>query len=184
MTAQASLPILNRPLAAHDLDHQRVTFRDGQRPDQSPVFARNELFIPAPPERVWAWLVRPARWPDFYGNAKDIAVEGQGELALGTKFHWTTFGVRAHTVIEELVPNERLSWSGRGLGSTAYHGWVIARVSGGSFVVTEETQQGIVVSLGRAFLRRGLLKWHQRWLEGLARAAERGGPSSIAGTIA
>jgi hypothetical protein len=64
------------------------------------------------------------------------------------------------------------SWSGRGLGST-FHGWVIEPRDGGCAVVTEETQQGFVASAGRMFLRRGLLKWHPRWLEGLALVSAR-----------
>ena len=44
---------------------------------------------------------------------------------------------------------------------------------GGTRVVTEETQHGWVPFLGRWYLRRGLLKWHQRWLEGLAERAAR-----------
>jgi hypothetical protein len=148
-----------------------VLFPAGQRPEESPIFARNELFIAAPAERIWEHLVRAASWPDFYDNAKDIDIEGGSpDLALGTKFHWTTFGVRVHTTIGEFIPGRRLSWSGHALGSTAFHGWVITPVEGGCMVVTEETQQGFVPSVGRLFLRRGLLKWHQRWLEGLARA--------------
>ena len=42
---------------------------------------------------------------------------------------------------------------------------------GGCLVTTEETQQGFVPSVGRFLLRGGLLKWHQRWLEGLAKVA-------------
>jgi hypothetical protein len=38
-------------------------------------------------------------------------------------------------------------------------------------VITEETQQGFVASVGRWMLRRGLLRWHQRWLEGLGAVA-------------
>jgi hypothetical protein len=150
----------------------QVVFPAGKRAEESPIFTRNELFIAAPAERIWALLVRAARWPDFYGNAKDIDIEGGSpDLALGTKFHWTTFGVRVHTVIDEFVPLRRLSWSGHALGSTAFHGWVITPAPGGCVVVTEETQQGFVPSVGRIFLRKGLLKWHQRWLEGLASAA-------------
>jgi acetyl esterase/lipase len=152
-----------------------VTFPEGYRREQSPVFARNELFVPAPAERVWEWLVKAGRWPEFYGNARDVEIEGGSELEKGTLFHWTTFGIRAHTTVTELVPNERLSWSGKGLGSTAYHGWVLRPCEGGCYVITEETQQGFVVSVGRAILRRGLLRWHQRWLEGLSRVAVRGG---------
>jgi hypothetical protein len=128
-----------------------------------------------PPKRMERSL-EASRWPEFYGNVKDIELEGGGsELRRGARFHWTTFGVRVHTVIEELEPNRRLAWSGRGLGSTAYHGWVLVPKDGGTLVITEETQQGSVASIARWFLRRGLLTWHQRWLEGLARVSEADG---------
>jgi hypothetical protein len=146
-----------------------VAFPEGKRREQSPVYTRNELFIASPAERIFAALIRAADWPSYYGNAKDIEIEGGGpDLALGTKFHWTTFGVRVHTTIEEFVLNRRLAWSGHGLGSTAYHGWLIEPKEGGCLVTTEETQQGFIPSVGRVFLRGGLLKWHQRWLGGLA----------------
>jgi acetyl esterase/lipase len=164
------------PSLASRFQNIGVTFPEGYRREQSPVFARNELFVPAPAERVWEWLVKARRWPEFYGNAKDVEIEGGNELGHGTVFHWTTFGFRAHTTITELIPNERLSWSGKGLGATAYHGWVLRPCEGGCYVITEETQQGFVVSVGRAILRRGLLKWHQRWLEGLSSVAVQGGP--------
>jgi hypothetical protein len=179
MNARAAVASTPRPSPASPYAALGVRFPDGKRRDESPVFARNELFLPAAPEAVWGWLLRAERWPEYYGNAKDIVVEGGPDLALGTKFRWTTFGVRAHTVIEELVPFERLSWSGRGFGGTAYHGWVIAAAPGGCHVITEETQQGALVSLARAFLRRGLLTWHQRWLDGLGAVAAKGHPRLV-----
>ena len=170
----SSTPISNLELAHDHAIHAnvKVFFPEGQQEDQSPVFSRNELFIAAPSGKVWSCLVRAKNWPQWYGNAKDVEIDGDGDqLRLGTCFHWTTFGIRAHTTITEFVPNERLSWRGKGLGATAYHGWVVRACEGGCYVVTEETQQGFVVSLARNLLRRGLLKWHQRWLEGLARVA-------------
>jgi hypothetical protein len=177
MTAQATIQKL-KPTGslATQFENAGVTFPEGYRPDQSPVFARNELFVPAPAERVWAWLLRAERWPEFYGNAKNVEIEGGSDLKLGTLFHWTTFGFRAHTTITELVPNERLSWRGKGLGASAYHGWVIRPCEGGCYVITEETQQGFIVRILRATLRNGLEKWHQLWLEGLSRVALRGLP--------
>ena len=149
-----------------------VSFPNGKTKTESPIFTHNELFIAAPAERIFSALVRATEWPTFYANAKKIVLDGGArELTLGTLFHWTTFGVRVHTTVEELVPNRRLSWSGRALGSTAYHGWVFEPEDGGCLVITEETQQGFVPSIGRWFLRGGLLKWHQRWLEGLAKVA-------------
>jgi hypothetical protein len=92
------------------------------------------------------------------------------------RFTWTTFNVRVDTTVVECVPSERLAWRGKTVGGTGYHGWVIERTAAGCRVVTEETQRGIVPSLARWYLRRGLLTQHQRWLEGLARAAVAGMP--------
>lgn len=154
-----------------------VVFPSGQRPDQSPVYAKNELLVAAPSEHIWAWLVRAHRWPEWYANAKDVEIDGGArELSLGAPFHWTTFGLRVRTVVEEFVPLRRLAWSGKVLGASAYHGWVITPSVGGCLVVTEETQQGILPRLGQPILRRGLVRWHQRWLEGLARMASSGTP--------
>ena len=149
-----------------------VNFPQGRRKEESPVYARNDLFIPAPADRVWACLIRAGRWHEWYGNVKNVQIEGGGQdLAPGARFHWTTSGVRVHTTVDQFVPNHSLTWSGTALGCSAYHGWIIRAVPGGCLVVTEETQQGIIPFLARGFLSRGLLKWHQRWLEGLAEMA-------------
>jgi len=153
-----------------------VEFPEGQRPSESPIYTRNTLMIAAPAERVWAWLIVPKRWPEFYANATRIEVEGGDRLAPGTLFHWNTLGLRVHTTVQQFVPNQRLSWAGHGMGAAAYHGWVIEPRPGGCLVVTEETQQGFLASVSRLFVRRSLLKWHQRWLEGLAQVAAGGMP--------
>ena len=157
----------------------RVRWPAGCAPDGAPVYTLNQLAVSAPPERVWAWLVRPGAWPSYYGNASNVRfVDGGGpELRLGSVFRWRTFGVTVETIVTELVPNERLTWTGKTAGGTGCHGWVIVGTATGCQVVTEETQRGIVPSLGRWFLCRGLLSQHQRWLEGLARVAAGGSPA-------
>ena len=155
----------------------RVVWPTDAHPDVCPVYSFNEIETSAPPERVWGWLVRAGRWPEFYKNATRVEIQdGASDLEGGVLFSWTTFGVRANTAVVECVPGRRLAWTGKGLGATAYHGWVITPRGTGSHIVTEETQRGGIASLGRIFLRSGLHKWHQRWLEGLARMAEAGWP--------
>lgn len=146
------------------------------RPEGAPVFAVNEIPVAAPPARVWAWLVRPLTWPTYYRNAWNVRFEDGGgpELVLGSRFAWTTFYVRVTTTVVELEPHRRLAWSGRAPGGVGYHGWVIEPTADGCRVVTEETQRGLVPSLGRVVLRHGLEREHQRWLVGLARMAESG----------
>jgi len=150
----------------------------GLHPDEAPVYTRNALDISAPPGIVWTWLVRAARWPEWYGNCKNLKFvsEPGPDLKPGTVFEWTTFGVRVRTRVEEFEPPSRLAWLGTGPGARGYHGWLIERTGEGCRVVTEETQRGIVPSLGRWFLQRALLRQHQIWLEGLARLARSGPP--------
>src|SRR5215475_235774 len=159
---------------------ETVQFPDGAGRDESPVHAINQLLIPAPPERIWPWLIRASRWPEWYANARGVVIDGGGlDLSPGVQFHWTTLGVRVHTTVEEFVPGRRLAWSGRGLGATAYHGFVLTPVEGGTLVTTEEMQRGLIASLARIHLRAALRKWHQRWLEGLALKASGPTPDAV-----
>ena len=157
----------------------RTRWPADSRPDGAPVYTYNAIDVAAPPERVWAWLVRATAWPSYYDNASNVRfVDGGGpDLAPGTRFTWTTFNVRVDTLVTEFEPCSRLAWRGKTLGGSGYHGWVIEPTGQGCHVITEETQRGIVPSLGRWFLRPGLLGQHQRWLEGLARVASAGMPT-------
>src|ERR1700684_2787888 len=68
----------------------------GMEPEHSTVYARNEIVIPAEPERIWRWLCRAQRWPEWYSNCGWIRLRDEAgpDLALGTHFVWKTFGVR------------------------------------------------------------------------------------------
>ncbi|WP_292585566.1 hypothetical protein [Mesorhizobium sp.] len=80
-------------------------------------------------------------------------------------------------VVTECVPGHRLARAttvdGDETGSSAYHGWVITPTADGCHVLTEETQQGswFLEELGRKH-PGALYRYHQLWVERLARAAE------------
>ncbi|MFC0002726.1 SRPBCC family protein [Micromonospora siamensis] len=149
----------------------------GLTPDRAPVHTRNELLVPLPPARVWQRLVAAPAWPDWYAGARDVALPaGRGELGPGVVFDWTTLGVRVRCRVDLWRPYAALGWSGRALGSTGHHRWLLTAEGDGTRVVTEEVQAGPVPAVGRWWLRRSLLGWHQRWLAGLA-----GGPGTAPG---
>jgi hypothetical protein len=143
-------------------------------PAASPVFSHNEIRTSLPPERLWPVLIDAVDWPRWYSNARKVSVgSGQRRLGDGTTFRWTTFGLRVTSTVREFVPPSRLAWDGRALGSRGYHRWEIRSTGdGGSVIVTEEVQRGFAVRLIAPFMRRGLHRQHQRWLEGLVRVAE------------
>jgi uncharacterized protein YndB with AHSA1/START domain len=138
------------------------------RPGTAPVHVRNEIDVPAPPEKVWAWLVRAPTWPQWYSNAKNIVLEGNGtELTGGTSFRWTTFGVRLRSTVREFAPPSRLAWDARGSGVEAYHAWLLTPTPQGCHVLTEETQYGSLARLSRRLQPHRMEEGHQSWLESL-----------------
>jgi|SRR5581483_5512705 len=149
----------------------------GFEPDKARVFAHNEIAIAAPPERVWRWLIRAARWPQWYGNSADITfLSGSPpDLALHTDFRWKTFGAKVTSRVLVFDPPHELGWDARGL-LDAYHGWLIEPEGEGCRVITEETQNGLLPLLAWWYLRPMLLRGHQNWIESLKRQAEAGEP--------
>jgi uncharacterized protein YndB with AHSA1/START domain len=145
-------------------------------PARAPVHVSNVIDAAAPPEAVWAWLIRAPLWPFWYPNASNVVLAGgASELALGVSFTWRTFGVAIRSTVVELEPCQRIAWNAFGLGVDAYHAWEITATPGGSNVLTEETQYGWAARLGSAVFPRRMSKGHQLWLERLSEKA-RGGP--------
>ena len=160
--------------------HPAIRWPEGLAPALAHVHTVNVLDVAVSPAQLWPWLVRATRWPDYYGNARRVRLAGDAdELALGLAFHWWTFGVPVRTVVDDLAPHARLAWRGAGLGARGYHAWLLEPTPTGTRVITEETQRGAAVWLGRPLLRRGLVRWHQRWIEGLAAAAALGHPDHV-----
>lgn len=150
------------------------------RPGNSPVHVKNERFIHAPPEVVWAWLIRARLWPNWYSNASNLtflAGGGPDDLALGTCFRWRTFWIMVQSNVLEFEPSARIAWDAKGMGVAAYHGWILTASEGGCRVVTEECQHGWGARLLHFFMPRRMSKKHHAWLAGLAKQAALGLPA-------
>jgi Polyketide cyclase / dehydrase and lipid transport len=146
--------------------------------DRAVVSVRNEILIPAAPSRVWQWLCRATRWPEWYSNCSWIRIrEDAGpDLKLNTPFVWKTFGVRVRSVVKVFEPYSELGWDATAFGLRAFHGWELTPTDDGCRVVTEERQVGALTTMGRWYLRRALLREHQNWLESLRRMSIGGDP--------
>ncbi|MFI6130672.1 SRPBCC family protein [Micromonospora sp. NPDC051141] len=140
----------------------------GREPARCPVHTRNEAFVPLPPQAVWQRLVDATAWPSWYPNARRVVVTGAPVLGPGVEFRWTTLRVRVRCVVDRWEPYRLLGWTGRAVGSSGHHRWVLTPAPGGTRVVTEETQTGLLPHLAAPVLTRSLLRWHQRWLDGIA----------------
>jgi hypothetical protein len=155
-----------------------IRWPDEHTPERSAFLAVNELQIPAEPDLIWAWLCRADLWPTYYSNAKFIKhLDGPWpRLELGSRFRWWSFGAFVTSEVVEYEPEERISWDAKVLGGRGYHGWVLRRQGGGTFVRTEETQKGPGIQVVKPVLRPMMVRLHQRWLEGLSKIAAEGPP--------
>ncbi len=146
-----------------------IQWPEGFRPDDYPVHAFNELFIPAAAEKIWKHLTAAERWPEWYGNCKWIRINGgQARLSDRAHFTWKTFNVKVSSNVLVYRPYQDLGWDARGFGFRGFHGWRLIPQPGGTLVVTEEVQGGLGPRLISPLILRGLLTQHQKWLQGLA----------------
>jgi uncharacterized protein YndB with AHSA1/START domain len=154
------------------------TWPDEHTPEASAFHAVNELLMPAEPEVVWAWLVRPELWSSYYGNARLVKHLGGPwpKLELGSRWRWLTFGAFITSEVVEYEPGQRLAWSAKSLAGSGHHAWVLRRQAGDTFVHTEETQKGLGMQIIKPVLRPMMVRLHQRWLEGLSKVAAEGAP--------
>ncbi len=160
-------------------DEPHIAWPPKFEPEQAPIHVRNELDSNCEPGRLFAWLIRAGRWPEWYTNSRNVQLpEGALDLRLGMQFRWRTFGVSLVSVVEEFVPNERIAWSARGAGVLAYHAWLIQPRQGGSSILTEETQYGWLSRLGHWLAPNRMSEGHDQWLRSLDRMAASGPPGA------
>ena len=154
-----------------------IRWPPGFDPGRAPVLVRNDIVTTATPEAVWSSLVRARAWPTWYSNSQNVRIDGGAQdLTAGSVFRWRTFGVSLVSRVEEFVPGERIAWTARGIGVSAYHAWLIQPVPAGCHILTEETQYGWLARLGSKLMPNRMPQGHQMWLESLRRRAEGGSP--------
>ncbi|MGW7615200.1 SRPBCC domain-containing protein [Streptomyces antimycoticus] len=158
--------------------YDKVNWPERYDPMTSAIYALNDIDVKAPPEVVWKLLVDAENWSSYFPPEDQVKIlGGELELALGTQYSRVTVGFPMSLRVTEHKPFSRLSWEtfvdGDETGSSAYHGWVITPTDDGCHVLSEETQQGpfFLEELGRKN-PGALYRYHQDWVECLARAAE------------
>ncbi len=137
--------------------------------NRTPVFARNEIELKQPPEKVFAALAQANNWSSYYFNAKDVSLPGgASKLEDGMRFTWSTFGTQQKTTVKEFEPGKALAWLAESPGTKAYHRWILEKTpSGGTRLITEETQTGPMASVIKGKMNPALHASHELWLRGL-----------------
>lgn len=149
-----------------------IHWPDEFHPDRAPIHIQHAMAMNAACDAIWNVLIDARRWPSFYAQASNVVIEGAEVLGPGVRFSWKTMGVQIACVVREFEPSRRIAWEARGLGTRAYHAWLMTPTDRRTYLRTEETQYGWLCRFGAAVMPNRLhLKWHQIWLEEIAKVA-------------
>jgi uncharacterized protein YndB with AHSA1/START domain len=137
---------------------------------QAPLVARKEILIQAPLEAVWDIQTNISAWKDWQPDISKSQLIG--DLATKSVFKWTSGGFAVTSTLEEVVPQQRIAWTGKAFGSRARHLWIFMPEKSGTLVRTEESMEGWLISLLKLLMPGFLDKSLDVWLKNLKMRAE------------
>jgi uncharacterized protein YndB with AHSA1/START domain len=137
---------------------------------QAPLVARKEIFIQATPETVWRIQTDINAWKEWQPDISKSQIEDV--FSTGAIFRWTSGGFAVTSTLQEVVPQERIAWTGKALGSQARHIWTFKLQTGGTLVTTEESMEGWLISILKPLMPNFLDKSLYVWVKALKHRAE------------
>jgi uncharacterized protein YndB with AHSA1/START domain len=139
--------------------------------ESAPVVSRSEIEIAAPPAAVWEVVTAFERWPRWLRDVKSMSIEGP--VAPGTAFRWKAGPGTIISTIQRVERPRLIGWTGRTLGIDALHFWHFEERDGGTFVLTEESYEGLTARILRRWLQKRLDRALADGLEDLKTEVER-----------
>jgi uncharacterized protein YndB with AHSA1/START domain len=136
----------------------------------APMVSRKEIFIQASPEVVWKIQTDINAWRDWQPDIGKSQLDGR--LATNSVFKWTSGGFAVTSTLQEVVPQQRIAWTGQAFGTTARHIWTFEPENGGTVVRTEESMEGWLISILKPLMPGFLEKSLDVWLKSLKNKAE------------
>jgi hypothetical protein len=138
--------------------------------ERATLIAHKEIFIQAAPEAVWQIHTDINRWGQWQPAITKSNLAGS--LAAGSVFQWKTGGLTLTSTIQVVEPNQRIGWTGKGLGTQAHHLWTLKPYLDGTQLTTEESLSGWLVVLLKLIMPKFLDGSLDTWLQSLKRRVE------------
>lgn len=124
----------------------------------APVFARKEIAIHAPVEKVWELQTDIENWNRWQPDITSAKLEGA--LKADTIFRWKAKGLNIVSTLHTVKPLKQIGWTGLSLGMFAIHNWMFEARGKTTLVVTEESLSGwltrLMILLDPRFLEKSL----------------------------
>lgn len=127
----------------------------------------DELFIAAPPHRVWQLLRRMDRWDR--GNPHVRILSARPALK-PQRFWWKVSGIRFQSEITAERPTRTLQWRSIGRGLVATRSWLLLSEGEGIRIITHADVEGLALAI-RPTASERLLRLRTRQVLAALRAA-------------
>lgn len=111
----------------------------------APAFARREIVIHAPVEKVWQIQTDIENWSQWQPDI--ILAKLEGALTAGTTFRWKAKILNIVSTIHTVNPKQQIGWTGISLGMFAVHNWTFEARGETTRVITEESLSGWLTRL-------------------------------------
>jgi hypothetical protein len=119
---------------------------------------------------VWDLLSDIERWPQWNALVQTAVLDGP--LHPGSVFKWKSKGLTIVSTLQEVAPNQRLTWTGKAFGTQAIHRWEIEPTDQGVLLRTEESFDGWLPRLMPKTMQRTLDETLPSWLQAIKSNAE------------
>lgn len=112
------------------------------------MIIEESIFINAPVDKVWQTFTDLTCWLQWNSVLKNVTTE-QAFIKKGKTFTCSIrpflFPVYFEPFIEEVIPNDRIVWSGSKYGIFARHEFIFRTAENGVLVTSKETFQGVTI---------------------------------------
>lgn len=136
----------------------------------APVMTRDKIVVAAPLQTVWNLFTDINGWSGWNKHIEKASLDDS--LAVGATIRWTTAGFNIASIIGEMIPHERIVWSGDAPGFSGIHLWQFTQTNEGVIVETAESCDGEFVRAQISQMQSALDQFLRSWLESLKQEAE------------
>lgn len=129
----------------------------------------DEIFIAAPPHRVWQLLRHIGRWQQWTTLVRVLSAR---PAMHPTRFCWKASGIRFHSHITAERPTRTLQWKSIARGIVAERSWMLVPEGAGTRVITYVDAEGVLLCIRPEATRRLARLRNRQMLAELRAAAE------------
>lgn len=138
--------------------------------ENAQAIARSKVQIDADPESVWNVLTDLENWPKWNPDVKNV--EMGPNFVVGSEFKWKAGPGTITSKLQVINKPKLLVWTGKTLGIHAVHVWKLKPINGQTIISSEESWEGLIVSILAGKMKKTLEKSTESGLKYLKQELE------------